>query len=268
MSVSHIRALIRDLEALVKEHSDGTVVRSAPLVGGFFQRKEMLTLLLEDIRHMILERNQALVAYGRTRDAIASGIEIEKQLSNAKEQWNQMMARLESDKNRWISRVSDEETQKRHEMGQLLFGLIHELDISRHPVVPNRSRILARQARAEPTSVELGEINGLQPEEKEFASSIQARDLAIDQKLDQVLRGIVQLKEISIVIQDEIQVQGQIVDGASNQADMITRKFHTANQTMRSLLEQSGGATRWCPILVIVILLLAIVGYLVTYYGK
>lgn len=40
------------------------------------------------------------------------------------------------------------------------------------------------------------------------------------------------------------------------------RTFKSANQRMKSILEESGGMSRWCPILILLIFIIGLIGYL------
>lgn len=45
--------------------------------------------------------------------------------------------------------------------------------------------------------------------------------------------------------------------------DTTIREYKTANERLADILEQSGGLSRWCPMVICLIILLALIGYIV-----
>jgi hypothetical protein len=89
-----------------------------------------------------------------------------------------------------------------------------------------------------------------------------------DGKLDQVLAGVKVLRAIGEDMKTEITMQGQILKDMDVQIDKTTGKFKVANRKMKELLEESGGASRWCPVLISIVIICALVGYCMTAAGK
>jgi len=44
--------------------------------------------------------------------------------------------------------------------------------------------------------------------------------------------------------------------------DGITEKLESRNEQIKKLLDASGGATRWCPVLILCVILMACIGYI------
>lgn len=59
-------------------------------------------------------------------------------------------------------------------------------------------------------------------------------------------------------------MQSTLLDQIEVKIDGTTKRFVFANKKMKELLDESGGMTRWCPIMIAIIVLLALGGYIVT----
>lgn len=106
------------------------------------------------------------------------------------------------------------------------------------------------------------EMRPLNHEEEVFMRNVQEQDERIDAKLDQVLQGVRILRQLGEEIHTEITLQATIMKEIDAKVDKTTSKFIFANKKMKQLLDESGGATRWCPILIAVIVLVALTGYI------
>jgi len=88
------------------------------------------------------------------------------------------------------------------------------------------------------------------------------RDLALDAKLSAIKKGVMTLGAIASDINNELDVQQVMLDEVDNKMVNVTDKLETRNHEMKALLDSTGGAGRWCPALVLCIILMACVGYI------
>jgi len=88
------------------------------------------------------------------------------------------------------------------------------------------------------------------------------RDRALDEKLSAIHHGVKMLGAIAGDINHELDVQRTMLEEVDNKMVNVTDKLETRNQEIKALLDQSGGASRWCPALVLCILLMACIGYI------
>jgi len=88
------------------------------------------------------------------------------------------------------------------------------------------------------------------------------RDLALDAKLSAIKKGVMTLGAIANDINNELDVQQVMLDEVDSKMVNVTDKLETRNHEMKQLLEATGGAGRWCPALVLCIILMACVGYI------
>jgi len=80
--------------------------------------------------------------------------------------------------------------------------------------------------------------------------------------LDEILRGMTELKDIATTMSIEIKTTTELANQVGEAMDNTIANFKSSNQRLKEILEESGGLTRWCPMLICVILLIALVGYM------
>ena len=83
-----------------------------------------------------------------------------------------------------------------------------------------------------------------------------------DKMLLEISAGLDELKELATEASKQLTIQKAMLDQVDDKMDTTMRQFKTANARLKSLLEESGGMSRWCPILLIAIVILALVGYI------
>lgn len=85
-----------------------------------------------------------------------------------------------------------------------------------------------------------------------------------DELLDDISKGLDELKKIGTDINKELKVQNAMLDEVDKHMDKNITNLKNANTRLKEMLEESGGLSRWCPMLICFILLLAIVGYIIS----
>jgi len=83
-----------------------------------------------------------------------------------------------------------------------------------------------------------------------------------DELLDQVLHGMKELKDMAINIGVGLDTGAKLADELGTVVDNANAKLKKSNDRLEAILEESGGMTRWCPMLICMILLLALLGYM------
>jgi len=99
-------------------------------------------------------------------------------------------------------------------------------------------------------------------EEQLFYDKVEANIAEQDEILDQINKGLDELKDIASSINKELEVQAAMIEEVGSKIDAANNKLRTANGRLQDILEQSGGVSRWCPILICLCLLLGLVGYI------
>ena len=264
-----------------------------------WQRYESVSNL--DSFESLQERKEIMEKFGRNRKAVQLNVENQKKLEVIKTQLENMKKLLSKEIAKgkggfFGTKLTEEEIKTREEVIEQVEFLVKDMHILFHEgkagaAVDNRIASTAkkdmdriREERAakaakakkgnkgQPGTTAAGEDEGLelQPlshEDQLFMESVMQRDAQIDAKLDQVLQGVVVLRKLGEEISDELQTQAQILKEVDVKVDKTTKKFVVANKKMKELLEESGGATRWCPIIIFVIVIVALIGYVLSAKG-
>jgi len=105
-------------------------------------------------------------------------------------------------------------------------------------------------------------------EEQQFYDKVQANIAEQDEFLDQINKGLDELKNIATSINKELEVQSAIIETVGAKIDDANAKLRTANGRLQDILEQSGGLSRWCPMLICLVLMLGLVGYIIHLSNK
>merc|ERR1712013_322524 len=102
----------------------------------------------------------------------------------------------------------------------------------------------------------------LTAKQQAFITKSIERDLALDAKLCAIKKGVMTLGAIAGDINNELDVQSVMLDEVDSKMVNVTDRLETRNHEIKALLESTGGARRWCPALVLCIILMACVGYI------
>jgi len=105
----------------------------------------------------------------------------------------------------------------------------------------------------------------LQPaseEEKQFFAQVEEAKADQDEMLGEILKGVTELKEIAVDMNTSIKVTTELAKQIDEKMDGTIANFKSSNARLQEILEESGGMTRWCPMLICVVLLIALVGYM------
>lgn len=80
--------------------------------------------------------------------------------------------------------------------------------------------------------------------------------------LQEITAGLEELQQLATEANKHLVVQAAMLDQVDEKIDKNIRAFKTANARLQDILEQSGGMSRWCPIIICIIILLAVLGYI------
>jgi methyl-accepting chemotaxis protein len=99
-------------------------------------------------------------------------------------------------------------------------------------------------------------------QEQKFMDQVQANVDDQNEILDQIAKGVDELKELSLDMNKQLTLQNTMIGEVSDEMDKTIEKFKSANGKLKAILDDNGGMTRWCPMIVCLCLLLALAGYL------
>jgi len=110
------------------------------------------------------------------------------------------------------------------------------------------------------------ELDGAQPiseQDQQFMDKVDANVAEQDEILTQISKGLDELKDIGLEMNKALAVQSAMIEEIDTKMDETIAKFKTANGRLKDILEQSGGLSRWCPMIICLCLLLGLIGYAV-----
>jgi hypothetical protein len=287
-----LRNIQHGLEALKQDLLPNETSRGACDVevsnGDAFQRlKNSLSQSLHQLT-IDIERARDLPDGRSTHTSIRLHHENDAALRKATENFSHLQAQQTKDETNKavIKRMGTKQLAERRELCRLLGMQLQSL--VRQASVPNstceskeendmRARVDARRAAQEAliqqkralrkarghehvVDVELHELAS--PQELAFQERVDVNRQAQDDLLQQISVGLDQLSELAHEANRQLVVQDELLGQVNSKMDRVIVKFKSANRRLKDMLEESGGCTRWCPLLVLVILLLALIGYL------
>jgi len=99
-----------------------------------------------------------------------------------------------------------------------------------------------------------------------FAQEVDRNRQQENDMLDGILIGMNELYDISSNLNRDINVSSQIIQQVDSKMDRAIVTTKTANIRMKEMIEQHGGVTRWCPLMLCTVILLALLGAIWTLY--
>lgn len=152
-----------------------------------------------------------------------------------------------------------------HGIASMAFNLAHR-GKERRRLQRAASSSQSRSSLASPSARERALVASapqpLTAKQQAFIQESIERDLALDAKLSAIKKGVQTLGAIAGDINNELDVQKVMLDEVDSKMVHVTDKLETRNHEIKALLESTGGAGRWCPALVLCIILMACVGYI------
>jgi len=167
--------------------------------------------------------------------------------------------------------TSDQLSQRK----ELLELMKQDLEYTQNEFSPNANKgsvggggfQLAQQAREKrkkkrDQGLMAAEPQPLTAKQQAFIQESIERDQVLDEKLDIIKQGVMQLNAIGSDINQELDKQAVMLEEVEQKMDAVTDKLENRNEQIKKLLETSGGATRWCPVLILCVILMACIGYI------
>ena len=260
----------------------------------FQRKKHALNSLLSDIRQdveRLVELRKKLGSDERDTTTIRLQSDNSDRLKQALELFQELKKQLEKDAQKTgRKKVDDKEMADRRHLVILLGEDIKDLTAQnarvRMPLNEDDEAMQARIARRQARDVEAKERreksrksrrlrkgeSGIDDDDFATAQPVSEQEQAFEEKVahnmaeqDQMLAeisaGLDELKELAVEANKQLTIQKAMLDQVDDKMDTTMRQFKTANARLKNLLEESGGMSRWCPILLLAIVILALIGY-------
>jgi hypothetical protein len=287
----------KDLQELKRELCpDERDKAQAQEMQGFddFQRKKHeLNILLQDIRtdvDRLNEMRKKLGDDGRDNLTIRLTSENNDRLRTATDMFSELKRIQEKDEKKKKKKFSEKDIADRRELvalvGKEIMNLTNENarnksgeseeETAMRERVDARKReqeekTKARRARAKDRKKKKGQdaededftdVGPKSEQEVAFEQKVQENMNEQNQILDVISRGLDDLKELANEANKQLTVQGAMLQQVDEQMDKTILGFKAANKRLKDILEESGGMSRWCPMIICAIFLLALVGYI------
>jgi len=122
-----------------------------------------------------------------------------------------------------------------------------------------------RGRKGEEKDDEMDDFKDAQPMSAQVQAFMEEKDTALKEQdgiLTEINKGLDDLLHMAEDINKTLKVQDAMLDELGTKIDNNIEAFKTANLKLKHLLKESGGLSRWCPILICFIILLALLGYI------
>jgi len=93
-----------------------------------------------------------------------------------------------------------------------------------------------------------------------FEAKVDAELADQDLMIDAIGKGIEELKAIALDQNRALKTMGLVIDDLDKETTEATEMVKTQNARLQEIIDAQGGLTRWCPVLICTIILLALVG--------
>lgn len=274
-----MHVLMAKLEWIATETGEGQQTVGGVVKGGdeFKRLKSQIAAKLKDVRSKLKEREEV---HGKgTNKAVQISHAIRQQLKAARSDADKLVVlqRKEAAKSRGKVKASGE-VENRQEVLELVFKHIEECELhERKRFAKNseaRIELFSGAAReialapvkrgAGPSSVSDTELLDIESETQAGLLQLERKNVAIDQQLEVVAEGVSELRSIALNMRDEVKVQGAMVDEITHKVESASTHLNTINKKMKHTLAQTRSADRFILDFILLILLLAIVGYIIS----
>jgi len=99
------------------------------------------------------------------------------------------------------------------------------------------------------------------PGEQQFESVVRLNVEDQNKILTEIETAVNEWHDVALTMHTHLEAQGEKISAVDAQADKTLFQMEKANNRLQTVLEKSGGMSRWCPLLLCVILLLSLAGY-------
>lgn len=275
------------------EEEDNKKMEELKGMDDFNRRKYELTQQLKTIRDDVRKLQDIRKEVGKNSKDTAS-IRLEsnntKNINRASALWRDLQqALMKEEKKRGKKALSETELDDRRKTTTLLGKEICDLAEKNSSVKTSKNQIeLGMESRAKTRNQKqreeralgkkerrkknkkkidvdvedgLREVN-MSATEQAFMDQVIVNVEEQDEMLDDIAKGLEELKQLGTDMNKNLQLQGELIGEIDTKMDQTLFKMESAHSRLQDVLKESGGLTRWCPLLVCIILLLALVGYI------
>ena len=101
-------------------------------------------------------------------------------------------------------------------------------------------------------------------EQQQGLAQIDQNDVVLDQMLDQMQEGVMEIGQMATAIDQEVQMQNVMLDNLEHKVDKVSASVTSINVKMKKTLEDKGlGIERFCINFICCVVLLGVIGFIV-----
>lgn len=104
----------------------------------------------------------------------------------------------------------------------------------------------------------------IDPTQQAFLVQVEENKEHEEKVLTEIDKGLGDLLNIANEQNKIIRIQDTMLTEVEKNMDEVTANFKSANRRLKDILKNSGGMSRWCPILIFLVVILALIGYIVS----
>jgi len=244
---------------------DGSVDRFMELKGGMMTRLAAVKTGMEEVRDAEAAGNN------NPKEVVQKQQAIREHLRNLNEEWRELESIYQSEARKKRSKYTAEEMQTRLQVVQHLQQEIQSVkDLQRQKYMPDYKRTgLADMADAElfkgkgsGPAVTTERNMEMTDQDRTQLQVIKDRDAQIDVQIDEIGRGVDDLKDLAQRQNEEVRRQNAMLQGLEQQIDDVHEKVVNVNASLKEKLDALGGADKFCVNLMCIVVLMGLVAVL------
>jgi hypothetical protein len=276
---------LTEMEHVPQGASFGKHQQSATQLGAFDRAKQELARLLADLRTGVDRLNELRgkdtsrrdVTTIRLRQANASKLvqadgmlavlERMQQKAESKKRKKKSKGATADDRREWL-RLLQQEVQSlrtQNERHQVRLTKDERVMLERRKQRRERleaaTRKRSRSSPPAPIADHMIDVGPRSAQELAFERATQENIRRENQMPGQISIGLDDLDELARRAGTQLAVQDETLHRVDSGMDRTITTFRAENRRLKDLLASSGGAGRWCPVLLCLIVLLALIGY-------
>jgi len=280
-----IKNMIRDLEEIERECLPDSMRKTEGADGGqnptnmdaFAATKRDLQNFLKELEDGINERDKVLEEFGRCQKAIELRTANDKLLETCKKKYNELQGIYEKEASKKKPKYTPEDLESMGNLVKLFGEEIEDLENGHNKRGKEKKQTFARdlqgQRMAEKAErADEAKRQGRDPEPEQaqpmsaqtpaFMERKAESDVQFAKAETEMLEGVIRLHGIADGIGNELQAQELIIEDIDKQMDKVNDKFKVSNKQLKALVRATGGTSRWCVLLFLFIILIALIGYM------
>jgi len=110
---------------------------------------------------------------------------------------------------------------------------------------------------------ELDEFQEPKPMSAQEQAFMDEKDAAYKEQdliLEEISKGLDELHEVGLAMNKNLKLQEHMLDELDTKIVEQTEAFKNANLRLKNLLDESGGLSRWCPMIICAVIFIALLG--------